>query len=55
MITNILLGMFFAPFIMVVAYITIKVMCQVLITLYSDMLGVIGFDNLRSSIIRKFL
>jgi len=53
--TNILMALFFAPFIIVLAYITVKVMCQVLITLYSDMLGVIGFDNLRSSIIRKFL
>lgn len=53
--TTILLGIFFLPFVLAIGLIVLQVTFQVLTTIYADMLGIMGFDNLRSSIIRKFL
>lgn len=53
--TKILMGIFFLPFILAVGFIVLQVAFQVLTTIYADMLGIMGFDNLRSSIVRKFL
>lgn len=47
MITNILLGIFFAPFILVLAYIVGKVTIDITLTLLGDALSVVGYDALR--------
>lgn len=47
MITNILLGMFFAPFIMVVAYIISKVTIDIFLTIAGDALSIVGYDGLK--------
>jgi hypothetical protein len=47
MITQILLGIFFAPFILVVSYIVAKVTIDISLTILGDALSIVGYDNLR--------
>ena len=53
MITNILLGLFLAPFIMVIAYIVGKITIDILLAICGDALSIVGYDGLRKYNMRR--